>query len=110
MAGIGYLYCLLATMVVIAGDYFIKVAAERSLSMTSATFMIGCAMYALSAIGWYLAMREITLGQIAVAFSVFVLLALCAMGVLLFGESIGIREVFGIGFAIAAMILMARFA
>lgn len=106
---IGYIYCALATGAVIFGDYFIKSAADRALAMTSWQFLLGGALYAISAIGWYLTMRSISLAQVAVAFSAFTLLALCAMGVLVFGEKLQVREYLGIGTALLSLVLMARF-
>jgi undecaprenyl phosphate-alpha-L-ara4N flippase subunit ArnF len=106
---LGYLFCLLGTLVVILGDWCIKVAADRGGTLASPHFIAGCVLYALSALFWYLAMQRITLGQIGVAFSVFTLLALVSMGVALFGESFGLRDALGVGLAIAALLLMARF-
>ena len=105
---VGYIYCAIATFVVIAGDYFLKTAADRSLSLDSPLFVIGCGLYAASAIGWYLAMRHIMLSQIGVTFSMFTLLALCAMGVMFFDEKLDVREYFGIVLALISLLLMAR--
>lgn len=105
---IGYALSFGATLVVITGDYAIKLAVDGGLSLLSPVFLIGCALYALSAVGWFLAMRHITLAQTGVAFSMFSLLALVALGVLAFGERLAPREVLGVVLAMSSMLLMAR--
>jgi undecaprenyl phosphate-alpha-L-ara4N flippase subunit ArnF len=107
---IGYGLCFLATLVVIAGDYYIKLAVDRGHTLQSPIFLLGCSLYALSAIGWFLALRHISLAQTGVAFSIFSLLALCGMGVVFFEEKLETREMFGIALAVCAMLLMARVA
>ncbi len=106
---IGYLYCALATLVVILGDYCIKLAAERDLPPMSWPVLAGFLLYGASALGWYMAMRSITLAQVGVAFSAFSILALCAMGVFLFDEQLAPREYLGILAALLSLVLMARF-
>lgn len=108
-AFLGYGLCFAETLVIILGDYFIKLAADRDLALTSPQFLAGCALYALSAVGWYLAMQQISLSQVGVAFSMFTLLALCALGVVVFGETLRPRELLGIAMALGARVLMARF-
>ncbi len=105
---IGYALCFGATVIVVAGDYAIKIAVERGHTLSSPIFMTGCGLYALSAIGWFMAMRHISLAQTGVAFSVFSLLALAGLGVVAFGERLEMREVFGIVLAVCSMLLMAR--
>lgn len=105
---IGYALSFGVTLVVIAGDYAIKLAVERGHALQSPIFLAGCALYALSAIGWFLAMRHISLAQTGVAFSIFSLLALVALGVFAFGERLSPREMLGVALAVSSMLLMAR--
>jgi small multidrug resistance pump len=107
-AYLGYIYCALATLVVIVGDYFIKTAADKSLPVTSWQFALGVFFYAASAVGWYWTMRHISLAQLGVAFSAFTILALCALGVVFFGERLYLREYLGIAAALLSVVLMAR--
>ncbi len=107
---IGYALCFVATLVVVAGDYYIKLAVDRGHSLQSPVLLLGCSLYAFSAIGWFLAMRHISLAQTGVAFSIFSLLALCAMGVVFFEERLETREILGICLAVCSMLLMARVA
>lgn len=104
----GFSFAFVTALVVIAGDMVIKVAADGGKPVWSNLVLTGCAIYALSAIFWFYAMRHVTLAQAGVAYSMLTLLALCAIGVIWFGEQLYAREFIGIGFALAAMVLMVR--
>lgn len=105
---LGYVFCALATLVIIAGDYFIKLAADQGLTIGAPKVLLACALYAVSAALWFAAMHHITLAQMAVAAAIFTLLALTALGVTAFGESLTARDIFGITLAIGALILMSH--
>ncbi len=107
---LGFFFSLLTAVVVIAGDLVIKHAADAERTILSAPVFAGCLIYAVSALAWYGAMRHLDLGQGGVTFSMFSLLALCAIGGLIFEEQIGLREALGIGFALVSLALMARVA
>lgn len=109
-AFLGYGFALFTALFVLGGDYIIKVAADNGLALTSRHMIAGCMIYGLSAILWYVAMRNISLAQAGVAFSMFSLLALCAIGVLFFDEVIYPREALGIALALVSMVLMVRIA
>ncbi len=102
----GLLFSLFTALVVILGDVAIKIAADRA-TLTSLHMGAGVALYAASAILWFFAMRHVSLGQAAVAYSMLTLIALCLIGVIAFGETIGPRELAGIACALAALALMA---
>lgn len=101
----GLLFALGTAVIAITGDTLIKVAADREI-LHSRPMMAGILLYAASAVFWYFAMRHITLGQAAVAYSMLTLVALCLIGAFAFGEPIGLREGAGISLALAAMWLM----
>ena len=107
---LGLAFSLFTALVVIAGDTLIKLAADGGQPVTSRLVLLGCLLYAGSAVFWYAAMRHITLAQGGVAFSMFSLIALALIGAAAFGEPIREREAVGIGFALVAMVLMARIA
>ncbi len=106
----GYSFALVTALIVLLGDYAIKLAADGDMSITSGHMLAGYTFYCLSALMWYLAMRHITLAQAGVAFSMFSLLALCAVGVIFFEEEIHPREALGIALALVSMVLMVRIA
>lgn len=101
----GLAFSLLTALVVIAGDTFIKFAADSG-RLASPAMITGTVLYAASAVMWFFAMRHVTLGQAAVAYSMLTLVALVAIGAVLFGEKVGLRETIGVGLALAAMALM----
>ena len=105
----GLFFSLFTGLVVIAGDVVLKIASEREGTSTLPLIALGCLIYAASAVLWFWAMRHTTLAQAAVAYSMFTLLALAAIGAFWFKEDLGGREWAGIGFALASMVMMARF-
>lgn len=110
MPTLGFICALVSTLFIVGGDLLIKLAADRNDGLLSMSFAIGCALYGFAAVGWYLALQNLTLGQAAVAFSMFTMIALCAAGVIFFGERLMTRELLGIGCAVASMLLMIRMA
>ena len=103
----GFFFALLTSLLVICGDTLIKVAADRA-AITSPQMYAGMALYALSAICWFYTMRHVGLAEGAVAYSMLTLVALCLIGATVFDEAIGLREVLGLIFALAAMWLMSH--
>ena len=105
----GYAFVLACALIVIAGDTLIKIAADKGETVWSPAVLLGCALYVVSAIAWFWAMRHVSLAQAGIAYAMFSMIALCAIGVLAFGETIRLREIVGIGCAMAAVVLMVRF-
>ena len=105
---LGMTFSLLTAIIVIAGDLALKVAADTGKPMLSSLVLAGMGIYAVSALFWFYAMRNITLAQAGVAYSMLTLLALCLIGVVWFDEKLYLREFAGIACALAAMILMVR--
>lgn len=106
---IGYGFALLTATLAIVGDYYIKLAADSGRSLISIYFTLGALFYIGSAAMWFGSLRQIGLAQAGVAYSMLTLLAVCAMGVLLFEEKLQMREVCGVICALLSMILMVRF-
>lgn len=104
----GYSFAFFTALIVIAGDFVIKVAADAGHGPGHRLVLAGCALYAASALVWFAAMQQITLAQAGVAYSMLTLLALCAIGAIWFDEPVRAREAAGIGCALVAMILMVR--
>lgn len=101
----GFFFSLLTALLVICGDTLIKIAADKAM-LSSKPMVAGIVLYVASAICWYFAMRHMTLAQAAVAYSMLTLVALCAIGALVFDEPLRLRDATGVGFALAAMWLM----
>ncbi len=106
----GFFFAFITAAVVIAGDFVLKLAADNGKPLWSGYVFAGVAIYGVSAIFWFYAMRHVTLAQAGVAYSMLTLLALCVIGVVWFDEQIFLREYLGIACALAAMVLMMRIA
>ena len=107
---VGFFFSMLTALLVIAGDTVIKIAADQGKSLVSWPMILGYGFYMVSAVAWYGAMRHVELGQGGVAYAMFSLLALCLIGVVVFGEHIGLREYAGIACALASMVLLSKVA
>src|SRR5262245_19494753 len=94
----------------VVGDYFLKLASGRDQPLRSGWFYLGFTLYASTAFGWVFVMRHLKLATIGVLYSVSMVLLLTAVGVGLFGESLNYYELAGIVLAIAALVLLTRFA
>ncbi|MGI3170370.1 hypothetical protein ACRARG_14565 [Pseudooceanicola sp. C21-150M6] len=102
----GIIFSLLTAIVVIAADLLIKIAAESGERVLSTYMAAGSALYVLSAVMWFFAMRHMPLGHAAVAYSMFTLIGLFVIGITHFDEPLQWREGVGIGLALMAMAIM----
>jgi drug/metabolite transporter (DMT)-like permease len=98
------------SVVGVVGDYFLKLASTRGRPLGTGWFYLGFALYASTAFGWVFVMRHLKLATISVLYSVSVILLLTTVGVVMFRESLNYFEVTGIVLAIAALVLLMRFA
>ena len=93
--------------ITLVGDYFLKLAAINRTAPTL-PFLGGAAMYVLSAVAIVIAMRHMTLAAFGVWYSVLTILAMTALGVIVFEERLTPRDMLGIGLAIGALACMTR--
>jgi small multidrug resistance pump len=98
------------SVVGVLGDYFLKLASAKEESLKSPWFSIGFALYAATAFGWVFVMKHLKLATISVLYSVSMVVLLTAVGVGVFRESLNYYEIAGVILAIAALILLVRFA
>lgn len=94
----------------VVGDYFLKLASTQEQPLRTGWFYLGFALYASTAFGWVFVMKHLKLGTISVLYSVSMVLLLTAVGVVRFRESLSAHEVVGLVLAIAALVLLVRFA
>ena len=101
-------FIILSAIVVtqIIGDYFIKVASEKTEGLLTPAFSIGLVFYGSTAIGWYFLMKVHSLAAIRVLYSASTILLLTALGYFVFNESIGLRDGLGITLAILSVVVM----
>jgi drug/metabolite transporter (DMT)-like permease len=104
------LVTLAFSVVGVLGDYFLKLASREEPSLRSPWFYVGFALYAATAFGWVFVMKHLKLATISVLYSVSMVLLLTAVGVVFFREALNYYEVAGLVMAIAALILLVRFA
>ncbi|QBX35583.1 hypothetical protein E4L95_13125 [Paracoccus liaowanqingii] len=96
----------IVTALTIGGDYLIKSATVHTAGMGSGLFLIAVGLYALSAIGWYFLMRHHPLTWIAVTYSGATLIMLTLLGVVVFGEQMGRRDIAAVAMALGAILLV----
>ena len=58
---LGFGFSLFTALIVILGDYLIKLAADGGHPIISTLVMTGCALYAASALLWFFALHHVTL-------------------------------------------------
>ncbi len=101
-----FLLLAAVTISTVIGDYFVKIASEKSNGLISSTFIIGAVLYGAPAIGWYFLMKSHSLAAIGVFYSASTILILAALGFFVFHESFGLRESVGITLAILSVVVM----
>lgn len=101
------------TMVVICvvlitavADYLLKVASITDSPSWMLTFIFGCALYAITAIGWFILMKSHSLAEIGIIYSAATIIILTVMGYLLFGETISNRTIAAVGAAVTSVIFI----
>jgi drug/metabolite transporter (DMT)-like permease len=104
------LYALILAIVVVTvfADYLLKLASQRNDWVSSLEFGAGALLYGATAVGWVVAMKHASLASIAVSYSVLMLLLVAGLGVIVFRESLSLRDVLGLGLACAALTLMEK--
>src|SRR5271166_2330526 len=98
------------SVVGVLGDYFLKLASQEEDSLKTPWFYVGFALYAATAFGWVFVMKHLKLATISVLYSVSMVVLLTAVGVVVFRESLNYYEIAGLVMAIAALVLLVRFA
>ncbi len=96
--------------VTLVGDYFLKLASQQSQPALSWPCLLGVMFYGATALIWVEAMGLASLAALGVYYAVMTVVGMAVLGVFMFGEELRPREILGIGFAVASIILMSRFA
>lgn len=95
-------------LVTLVGDYLIKIASQKPNGLLTVTFVGGAILYALPAIGWFYLMRSHSLAAIGVFYSAATILILAGLGVFVFKEAFGLRELIGVSLAIVAVAIISH--
>jgi drug/metabolite transporter (DMT)-like permease len=102
------LVILLAAVGVFA-DALLKQASQQPRAFLSVPFLSGMVLYALTAFGWIIVLRHMTLASAGAVYAVSVVLLLVVVGVGWFGETVSLREKLGIAMAVCSLALLAKF-
>ena len=104
---------LLATfglcIITVAGDLFLKWASDTPHPYKSIWFLLGFIVYSSTCFGWVFVMKHLRFASFGAAYSVASVLLLAGIGWSVLGESMKWQELVGIGMAIGAVVLLARF-
>lgn len=103
-------FVLLMNLVVLLGDYFLKLSGAGDVYVKPKLFAIGFGIQMLTIVGWFIALKHLKLTTLAVYYSVSTVLYLSVLGVLVFHERLNAYEILGVATAILSLFLLARFA
>jgi len=97
------------SIICVIADYFLKRASETETPYYNYWFVVGFILEASTAFGWVYVMRHIKLATLGAISSVFIALLLVALGVIMFNETLDIKEIIGVFLAIASIVMLSRF-
>lgn len=93
----------------VAADYFLKRASQSPTPFQTSWFWAGLLIFSATAFGWVFVMRHLKFATIGVCYSISTVLLLTVVGVVLLRESLHWKEIVGLAFALASIILLVRF-
>jgi drug/metabolite transporter (DMT)-like permease len=108
-----YLYLLLVVFlsaVGVLGDFFLKLAGKGQKFVEVRWLILGAAIYALTAIGWFYVMKFIKLSSLGVIYAISTLLFVVLLGVYYFHERLNVYEIIAIVLALTSLVILSRFA
>ncbi len=91
-------------------DYFLKLASEKSNIVVNKWFVVAFVVYSSTIFGWVYVIKNMKLASVGVVYSICMVLFLTFLGVVFFRERLSVKEIVGIGLAIASLFLLVRFA
>jgi small multidrug resistance pump len=107
---IGIILTVFLSLVGVIGDFFIKLSGGGAKYIDYRYFVIGFVVYAITAFGWFFAMKNVKLATLGVFYAISTIIFLLIVGVFYFKESLNYYEIIGIIMAIVSLILLGRFA
>lgn len=106
MSASAWLHVVWLVLVCAAGDVFFKRAAALPQPYTSASFVLGSLIYGLCGFSWVVVLKTTKLATSGMLFSVCWSVSLAVCGMLVFGEHLTLREMFGLALGIASLLLL----
>lgn len=97
MAGVGVL-----------GDYFIKISGSTDEYISIRYFLVGMAIYTLTAVGWFFVMKYIKISSLGIIYSVSTAILLALVGFIFFKEDMKIANIIAIVLGIISIVILAK--
>lgn len=94
----------------VVGDFFIKLSGKGPRFMEIRWFILGFLIYALTAFGWFFAMKNVRLSTLGVFYAISTILFLVVLDTFYFKETINAYEIAGVVLAIISLMLLGKFA
>ena len=98
------------SVVTIFADVLIKHASLQKAFAGWKMLILGAIIYGLTALGWFFVMQKIKFSTLGVLYAMSCVVLLTLVSVFYFKEKISFLEVVGIAMALAALIILSRFA
>jgi drug/metabolite transporter (DMT)-like permease len=98
------------TLWTVLGDFFIKKASMMPKFSGWYFLLVGCFIWASTAVGWFFILRKMELSNVNAIYSVATVIFVLALSYFYFHEKISFAEVIGFILAVASIYLLARFA
>ena len=105
----GLVAVLALSVLGVGGDWCLKVASTKP-TVDPPWFAGGVLAYTLSAFGWVYVLRRLKLATVGVYYCISTVLLLTLLGAVVYRETLRGPEIAGILAAIAALVLLGRFA
>ncbi len=106
---LAFVIAIILSIITVGADALIKQASLKAAFSGWRLLLIGAVIYGLTAVGWFLVMREIKLSTLGVVYGTSCIICLVLLSVFFFKESINLMELFGIGLGIASLMILYRF-
>lgn len=101
-----FLVLAFCTVLTLLGDYCIKLSTETAGGLRSPMFILGALFYGIPALGWFYLMSHHSLASVGVFYSAATIVFLAGLGVIVFKEPLGWRDMMGLFLAVAAVFMM----
>jgi multidrug transporter EmrE-like cation transporter len=101
---------VMLSVICAVADYWLKRASLSQNPLRSFAFVCGGSLYVASAFGWVYVFRYFKLATISAFFSLVVVVLLAITGMVAFRETLSTTEIIGLFCAVAALVLLGRYA
>ena len=102
-----WIHMIILAIVCSVGDALFKKASEHESPYLTWWFLVGSVIYGLCGFSWVVVLKTNKLAVAGLVFSVAWSLALIALGILMFRETLSPREIAGLALGLGAIYLLA---